>query len=117
MAVSVHSRVYAMTTGHQSTSELDSHADTCVASANFRMIETTGESVDVQAYNENYPAIPNVPIVWAATAWTSLETGETFILDFFQVLWYGDEMKQSLINPNQLRALGLLVCDDPTNPY
>jgi hypothetical protein len=35
-------------------------------------------------------------------AWTDEEMGETVILYFNQVLWYGDELNHSLINPNQL---------------
>jgi hypothetical protein len=56
-----------------------------------------------------------VPVVMAVTAWTNAETGETFILYFPQMLWYGKKMKASLINPNQLRHYGLKVCDDVTD--
>jgi hypothetical protein len=44
----------------------------------------------------------DVPVVTAATAWTNEETGETFILLFHQVLWYGNKLPNSLLNPNQI---------------
>ena len=95
--------------------ELDTHADTSVVGINFRLIEYTGLSVDVLPYMQTYEPIKDVPIVWAATAWTNPETSQTFILDFFQVLWYGPKMPMSLINPNQLRYNQFIVSDDPTD--
>ncbi len=50
-----------------------------------------------------------------ATAFTTESTGETVILHFNQVLWYGKRMKMSLINPNQLQHFGITVSDDPTD--
>ena len=43
--------------------------------------------------------------------------GETLILMFGQGLWFGDRMQRSLINPNQCRAFGIKICDDPTDPH
>ena len=77
----------------------------------------TGEQVDIQLYNQDYEPIKNVLIIWAATAWMDQQTGEMFILDFFQVLWYSEKMPQSLINPNQVRAFRLPLCDDPTDHH
>jgi len=57
----------------------------------------------------------DVAIVNALTAFTNQNTGETIILRFNQVLWYGKKLKMSLINPNQLRYFGLVVSDDPTD--
>jgi len=58
----------------------------------------------------------DIPICTAATA-VDLDTGETIILEFGQGLWFGDRMTHSLINPNQCRAYGLSVCDDPTDKH
>ncbi len=63
-----------------------------------------------------YKSQDDVQICSGATAYTSDE-GETFILIFGQGLWFGDRMNKSLINPNQCRAFGIGVCDDPTDPY
>ena len=95
--------------------EMDSHADTCVAGPNFIVLEFTGEQCDVTPYTTDYQPIINVSVVNAATAFTDESTGETVILHFNQVLWYGKRMKMSLINPNQLRHFGITVSDDPTD--
>jgi len=60
-------------------------------------------------------SIPNVPIVHAATAWQSNETGQTYILVFHEALWMGHSLEHSLINPNQLQHYGTKVQDDPTS--
>ena len=44
-----------------------------------------------------------------------LASGETIILEFGQGLWFGNRMEHSLINPNQCRAFGINICDDPTD--
>jgi hypothetical protein len=95
--------------------EMDSHADTCVAGPNFRISEYTGEHCDVTPYSYDYKPMKNVPIVNASTAFTNELTGETIILQFNQVLWYGNKLKMSLMNPNQIRHFGLTVSDDPTD--
>jgi hypothetical protein len=95
--------------------EMDSHADTCVAGPNFLILEFTGEQCDVTPYTNDYEPIINVSVVNAATAYPDDSTGETVILRFNQVLWYGKRMTMSLINPNQMRHYGVTVSDDPTD--
>ena len=95
--------------------EMDSHADTCVAGPNFLVLEFTGEQCDVTPYTSDYQPITNVSVVNAVTAFTDESTGETVILHFNQVLWYGKRMRMSLINPNQLRHYGITLSDDPTD--
>jgi hypothetical protein len=80
--------------------ELDSHADTCVAGPNFQVDENTGEHCDVSPYSNDYKPIKDIPIVNASTTFTDPNTGETIILRFNQVLWYGHRLAMSLINPN-----------------
>jgi hypothetical protein len=75
----------------------------------------TGEHCKVKSYSYEYKPIIDVPIVNAATAYTDLETGETLILRFNKVLWYGKKMAMSLINPNRMQRGGLVVSDDPTD--
>ena len=95
--------------------ELDSHADTCVAGPNFQLDEYTGDFCDVTPYSADYQPLTNIPVVNASTAFTDETTGETVILRFNQVLWYGSRLTMSLINPNQIRHSGLVVSDDPTD--
>ena len=95
------------------TIELDSHADTTVFGRNFLVISYTGRECDVLPYTDTYESVKGVPIVTAATAWTCQDTGQTYILILHEGLWMGDTMPNSLINPNQLRAYGCMVQDNP----
>jgi hypothetical protein len=94
---------------------MDSHADTCVAGPHFVIMEFTGEQCDVTPYTTDYQPIVKVPIVNGGTAYTDEPTGETIILYFYQVLWYGKRMQMSLLNPTQIRYFGITVSDDPTD--
>ena len=49
-----------------------------------------------------------------ATA-VDLETGETIILQFVQVLCFDDRMERSLINTNRCMAYGISLFDYPTD--
>ena len=73
----------------------------------------TGRECDVSPYTEAYKPIQNVPIVQAATAWQSPQTGQIYILIFNEALWMGDTLNHTLINPNQLRHYGITVQDNP----
>ena len=102
--------------GHTGKCELDSHADTCVAGANFTILEFTGQVADVLPFDESfYQARKDIPIVTAATLYTNPETGEEILLVIPQLLWFGTTLPHSLINPNQLRAFGHMVNNDPTD--
>jgi len=81
----------------------------------MRVVELTGEECEVQGFSSELGSTKNIPIVAAITAWTNPNTGETIILRFNQILWYGDRLPVSLINPNQLRHQGVPVCDDITD--
>ena len=99
---------------HFARCELDSHADTCALGANFTPLSYTGRVCDVSPYNADaYSPERNIPIVSAATAFTCQESGLTYILIINEGLWFGDKLTNSLINPNQLRFVGVLVQDNP----
>ena len=68
--------------GAESTSEMDTHADTCCAGANMLVLEETGVICEVQGFSSELGSVKNVPVVSAATAWTDHNTGETFVLIF-----------------------------------
>ena len=94
---------------------MDSHADTIVFGRNFLLLHSSGKECSVAPFTDAYESIKNVPIVTAATAWTSQHTGQTYILEFHEGLWMGDTMDHSLINPNQCRAFGIRIQDDPSS--
>ena len=92
--------------------ELDSHADTCVAGANFVTLYETGESVNVHSFTPEQSPLHEIKIGSAATAY-ACEDGEIVVLVVNQALLFGDRLPNSLINPNQLRAYGHVVEDTP----
>ena len=101
------------TIGTIGRNELDTHADTGVAGVNWRVIEFTGDQVEVQPYSKEYEAIRNIPIAKCATVWTNPETGQELLLLADQMLWFGSRLDHSLLNPNQIQEYGLKVYDDP----
>ena len=97
------------------TIEMDSHADTAVCGSNFVVLDYTSQECDVTPYNAK-DVEKNVPIATCATAWDD-STGQTYILKVHQALYMGDRgMEHSLLNPNQLRAHGIEVQDNPFDP-
>jgi hypothetical protein len=93
--------------------ELDSHADTIVCGSNCIVMHFTGKECDVSPYTDAYEVMKSVPIVQAATAYDNPETGETTTLILNEAIWMGDKMDHTPVNPNQLRAFGLNVQDNP----
>jgi hypothetical protein len=93
--------------------EMDSHADTIVCGSNCLIMHYTGKECDVSPYTDAYEAIKSVPIVQASTAYDNPETGETTILILNEAIWMGEQMEHTLVNPNQLRAYGITVQDNP----
>jgi len=103
-------------TGHSSrteTCELDSHADTLVAGANFVILEYTDTSCSVTPFCKSYESKQGIPIVKAATTYDDEATGVTYILILGQALYFGEEVESRLLCPNQLRANGVIVDDTP----
>ena len=93
--------------------ELDSHADTIILGANCVILSHTGQSCEVMPYSDTYDAITNVPVVTGATLWTSPHDGDEYILIFNESLWMGNTLQHTLVNPNQLRAYGTTIQDNP----
>ena len=83
---------------------------------NFIILSYTGRECDVAPETETYGAIKNIPIVSTATAWTSLDSTETYILVFNEGLWIQGEMDHRLINPNQMKDNVATVQDNPFYP-
>lgn len=93
--------------------ELDSHADTTCFGSNFVPIGWTDITCTVSPYMDEYEAKTNIPVAHAVTAYDNPETGETTLLVFYHGLWFGNKLRDSLINPNQCRSFGVDICDDP----
>lgn len=115
--VCVHSASVSPTAvGTSAKCELDTRADTIVAGINCRPIISNGQTCEVKGFHSSFDAISNVPVSTVATAWTNPQTGATYVLIFNEALYFGEQMDHSLINPNQLRAFGVPVWDNPFDP-
>ena len=91
--------------------ELDSHADTTVAGNNCLIMKYTDRSCDVAPFSAKYTPMKDVPIVSAATGYTSTN-GRNYILILNEAIYMGD-MDHTLINPNQCRHHGVDIQDNP----
>ena len=91
--------------------EMDSHTDTIVADRNTLLLSFTDRVCEVSPYSDEYESIKDVPIVSAATGYTSTNR-ETYVLVLNEALWMLS-LDFSLLNPNQLRHNGLEVQDNP----
>ena len=92
--------------------ELDSHADTICAGRNCRLLSSTGQCCDVKGFHEDLADVKNIPVGTVVTGVISPE-GVTLILVMHEVLYFGESMDHSLINPNQIRHYGINVSDNP----
>ena len=106
-----------MQPGIHGRNEIDNHADTICAGANWTVLEFTGEYCNVSPFSSQYKPLEGVPIAKCATVFVFENTGTVVLLIADQVLWFGNDIPTSLINPNQLRAHGIQVCDDPWDPF
>jgi hypothetical protein len=93
--------------------ELDSRADTICAGLNCRLIHYTGQECTVSGFHTKLGAMNKIPIATIATAWSDEHTGQGFILIMHEVLFFGNDLDHSLINPNQIRHNGFQLFDNP----
>jgi len=91
--------------------EIDSLAETSCAGVNWIPLFYTGETVTVYGFKGN-EADQSVPLATCATKIVTVN-GQVYILICPQMLYYGTQLPRSLINPNQLRAAGTIVHDNP----
>ena len=99
--------------GHLSYNEMDTHADTCCAGANWALLEYTGQVCEVSPFLSSYAPVSEIPVARCCTVWTDDRDGREYLLIGNKMLWFGTTLPHSLINPNQLRAHGLRVGDNP----
>jgi hypothetical protein len=74
------SKVYNPDTDDNNHTELDSHADTCVAGANTVPLWFTDHSASVSPFIGKYQPLKNIPRATVATAWDDPKDGSTLIL-------------------------------------
>ena len=91
---------------------MDSHADTSVAGEGFVLITEPLRFVSVAGFSPELKSI-KVPIGSAATTYVDAKHGKSYLLILHECLSFGNRLKQSLLNPNQMRMHGLIVDDTP----
>jgi hypothetical protein len=95
-----------------STTELDTHADTCCFGRNsWVLAQDTSSTVTISGFADSLGDM-ECPIVSVAVAYDDEETHTTFILVFNQVL-YVEEMNHNLVSPFQMRMNDITVKDVP----
>jgi hypothetical protein len=95
------------------TNDMDTMADTCCAGSNWTPIYFTGETVEVSPFADSYESMKDIPVATCATIIVT-ESGAKYLLVGHEMLYFGNALRRSLINPNQLRMAGIKVVDDPT---
>ena len=94
--------------------ECDTHADTCCAGRNWTLIELTDIECNVKGFSNELGVLNKIPVATVGTLWVNPDDGSTYILVMHEVLYFGDALEHSLINPNQIRMyLGDVVEDNP----
>jgi hypothetical protein len=63
----------------------------------------------------SYKLVTKIPVAHCCTVWTDSRDSTEYLLVGDQMLWFRTLLENSLINPNQMRAYGLLVNDNPFN--
>ena len=89
--------------------EPDSHTDTLCAKRNCRLLSHTGQCCDVRGFRDDLSDVKDVPVPTVATA-ISTSKGGVCILVFNEVLYFGDSIDQTLINPNQIHHYSWIAC-------
>jgi hypothetical protein len=78
------------------------------------VLELKEEKVNVFAFSDAHEAIQDVPIAMVGTVWEDPRNGEIWFLVLHETLYFGNTLKESLLCPNQMRAVGHKVEDVPT---
>ena len=107
-----YTRIQDQGDSYSGRTELDLHAYTTVAGINCIVMHYIEISCDVATFSDTYKTMTNIPIITAATGFTST-TGRQYILVFNEA-FYIKYMDHKLINPNQLRHFDTEV---QYNPY
>jgi len=82
--------------------EVDSRADTCCAGATFSLVKGTNQTMDMEGFYEDLGKLKNFPIGTRYTAINHPVLQVTIIGVFYECLYFGANMEELLIKPNQL---------------
>eukprot|EP00957_Ditylum_brightwellii_P129940 9911289-Ditylum_brightwellii.AAC.1 len=77
----------------------------------LRTRQNVSQTCDVYPFYAKYESIQNVPVIQAVTAYDD-SNENTHLLVINEAFFFGDEMNDTLINPNQIHMYGHMVNDD-----
>lgn len=93
---------------------MNSHLNTCCVGANFSRLAHNSATCDIDPYDDIYELRKNLFIATCATVITASD-GINFLLIGHAMIYFGNTLPYSLINPNQIRHFGAYVQDDYTH--
>ena len=96
----------------ESTSEMDSHADTCVVGRNVLVIHIYNQTVSVTGYDPSQAATNGLQVVSAQVAYDRPDTGQVVLLTIHQAI-HVPTMEHNLLCPMQLRMNDCQVLECP----
>jgi hypothetical protein len=94
--------------------ELDTHADTSCAGANWSLMELTGEICDINPFLASYQPVQEILVARCCTFGRTRPTAWSTCLSGTRC--YGSahsQLPNSLLNPNQMRFYGIRVYGYP----
>jgi hypothetical protein len=77
------------------------------------VLELNGEKVNVFPFSEDYAAVQDVPIASVCTVWEEPTNREIWMLVYHEALFFGHQLEELLLCPNQIRAAGVTIEDAP----
>ena len=92
----------------------DNQANTHLFGANLGPIMYIRQKCTVEPFLHEYYEQTDVTIVMGGKVF-DINNEMTYLLVFGQRLWFGNQMKKSVIILNQCWVFGVMICDDPNN--
>jgi hypothetical protein len=81
------------------------------------ILELKDEKVNVFPFSENSAAVQDVPIASVCTVlWENPKTGELWMLVLDEALYFGQQLEESLLCPNQMRAARVMIEESRGSP-
>ena len=96
----------------ENTSELDTHAETCVFGRHAFIVERHDQVVNVSGYDPTKGYVNNIGVVNATVTIDNVDTGESHVVIINQSV-HVPTMEDNLLCPMQLRMHGTVMNDKP----
>ena len=101
---------------YEASIDSDNHADTWCFGKNFKIICYSGKICDISRFTSQI-GTSGTRVGTGVTVWTCHRTGHKIMFEVAEGLDTRDVLNHTLMNPNQSRAFGISICDDPWDPH